>query len=340
MIAAPLAALLLIGLSACGGDQPAEPPPVQIIAARAIATTAAPEVRLVGSLAARRHIEILAEAGGPVEALRAVEGAKVVEGDLLFEIDARRQAAGLAEASAAAELADNELRRAEALAADGALTTAELERARAEAAARRADLERARVDLREARIRAPFAGTLGRRTVAVGQVVAPGTQLTTLTDLDTLEIEIGVPERYLAELAVGRPIEIRVAAFARPFTGAISFVSPLVDPASRNVTVVGRIGNEEGLLRPGMFAEARIPLKPREVIRVPASALEFRGQTVQVWVVDDEQRAAPQAVELAGRGDEYADVVGGLRAGAIVVREGQQKLRPGAKVSFPSPDAS
>lgn len=87
------------------------------------------------------------------------------------------------------------------LAADSALTPAELESARAEAAARRADLERAQVDLRESRIQAPFAGTLGRVRVVVGQVVAPGTERTTLTDLDTLEIEIGVPERYLAELA-------------------------------------------------------------------------------------------------------------------------------------------
>lgn len=325
VLAAPL-------LGGCGDGSPPEPPPVPVVVAVAAATEAAETVQLVGSLKALRHVELLAETAGIVEAVHASEGLRVAAGTPLFDMDARRQTANLREAEASVELARLDLARAEALAVEGAVADHELERARAAAIAAEAAAERARVGLREARVRAPFGGVVGRRLVTPGQWVTPGTLLTTLTDADELEIEAAVPERFLSGLVAGLPMELRVAAWSQTMRGTVAFVAPIVDPATRSVTVVGRVANVDGRLRPGMFAEARIELGRRALVTVPASALEFRGDTVQVWVIDGENRAAPQPVELFSRDRELAQLRGGLEAGARVVREGQQKLRPGALV--------
>jgi RND family efflux transporter MFP subunit len=305
---------------------------MSVVGAVAQATEATQTIQLVGSLKAVRHIELLAEAAGLVEILHADEGDRVAAGAPLFDIDARRQSANLKEAEAARDLARLDLARAEALAAEGAVADHELERSRATAIAAEAAVERARVGMREARVRAPFAGTVGRRLLSPGQWVTPGTLLTTLTDTDELEIEAAVPERFVAALAPGRRIDVRVAAWPAPVSGVIAFVSPIVDPATRSVTVVGRIVNTDGRLRPGMFAEAKIELGRRPAVRIPASALEFRGDTVQVWVIDADGLATPQPVVVLTRDAEFADIGEGLTAGARVVREGQQKLRPGVLV--------
>lgn len=334
----PTAAVRLVVLAsaltsaACADGPPLVPPPVTVVGAVAQATEATQTVQLVGSLKAVRHVELQAEAAGLVEALHAREGSRVAAGAPLFDIDARRQTANLKEAEAARDLAHLDLIRAEALAAEGAVADHELERSRATAIAAEAAVERARVGMREARVRAPFAGTLGRRLVSEGQWVTPGTLLTTLTDTGELEIEATIPERFLAALKAGRRINVRVAAWPDPVSGVIAFVSPIVDPSTRSVVVVGRIANEDGRLRPGMFAEAHIELGRQPAVRIPASALEFRGDTVQVWAIDAEGRAAPQPVVVLARDHEFADLGAGLTAGTHVVREGQQKLRPGVFV--------
>jgi membrane fusion protein (multidrug efflux system) len=90
-----------------------------------------------------------------------------------------------------------------------------------------AGLELKRRQLQDARVVAPFAGIVGARQISPGQVVSRTTILTWLVDLDTVKVEVKVPEKYLRQLTVGQPLEFTVAAFpAERFRGEVYLSRP------------------------------------------------------------------------------------------------------------------
>src|SRR4030095_16102252 len=109
--------------------------------------------------------------------------------------------------------------------------------------------------LKDARIFAPFAGIVGARQISPGQVISRNTTLTWLVDLDTVKVEVKVPEKYLGELKLGRPLEFKVIAYAgETFQGEVYFISPQLEESTRRALVKVQIPNPDLKLKAGMFA--------------------------------------------------------------------------------------
>jgi RND family efflux transporter MFP subunit len=93
------------------------------------------------------------------------------------------------------------------------------------------------------------------------------------------------------------------------------------------------IENPEGRLRPGMSAEVSVVLEAREAaLTVPSEAVFVQGGQTLVYVVQPDSTVVPRPVSLGLRQAETVEVVEGLEAGTQVVRAGQQKIYPGARV--------
>jgi membrane fusion protein (multidrug efflux system) len=199
-----------------------------------------------------------------------------------------------------------------------------------------------RRQLKDARVYAPFAGIVGARQVSPGQVITRNTTLTWLVDLDTVKVEVKVPERYLRQLQVGQPLEFTVAAFpGEKFRGEVYFISPQIDEGTRTALVKARIPNQAGKLRGGMFASLDLTLQLRDsAIVIPEPALMSNGDNFAVFVVDEKGAAQVRPIQVGLRLAGKAEVVKGLNAGEKVVVEGTQKLRPGAPVKLAPPEAA
>jgi membrane fusion protein (multidrug efflux system) len=190
----------------------------------------------------------------------------------------------------------------------------------------------AQAKLRDTMIHAPFAGRVGLRRVSVGSLVNPGAVITTLDDTSTVKLDFTVPETHLSTLVPGLPIAATSIAYpGRTFDGKVSSVDTRVDPSTRSVTVRALVPNPDGLLKPGMFLNVRLSRGSADALLVPEQALVPEQGDVFVFVLDGDS-VEKRLIRTGQRRVGDVQVLQGLAAGDVVVTEGTQKLRDGARV--------
>jgi RND family efflux transporter MFP subunit len=347
--------LLLLPLAAGCGDAPAPETAhlPSVTAAVVEAVDLHEEIRASGDLQARLHTTIAAEIEGRITEISVDEGGSVAAGAVVLEIDPERRRldldAGRAQlAQAQANLAKEHRQterirklRTQNVASEQQLEEAEtaLLLARSRVEAERAALGVAERVLADASVTAPFAGLIARRTVQLGEFVQPGKPLVELVALDPLEVVFSLTELDTERVRDGQRIEVSVGAFPdRVFHGVVNFISPTVDPATRTLRIKAEIANDEGHLRPGLFASVSLGVSPRSgVVMVPEEALIQRSEGALLFKIGPDGRvkriSVTTGVHDAGRIEVRGDVApgervvqrghGGLADGAIVaVREG------------------
>jgi len=345
MVRALWRVLVVLSLAGCGSDGPAatrERPAIPVETA-VVATEDVPlTIDAVGTLEAAQAIDLKPKRAGHIRELAHAEGRPVRRGDVVVRLDdadlqaqLRLARAAVTDARVREENARRIFERTRPLHADGIASQqqyddvkAELDRAVASLNVARAQLASAEAQLAETVIVAPFSGILGRRPVDVGDFVREGESLGTLVDVDPLDLVFAIPERHLARLHRGQPVEVTVASHgARVFRGDLSFVDPQVDPLNRTVTVKATLRNADGELRPGQFASVTLELDryPQATV-IPEESVVPDGDRTLVFVVADGVAAArpiQTGIRLPGR----VQVVEGLAPGEVVVRAGHEKLQ-------------
>jgi membrane fusion protein (multidrug efflux system) len=312
-----------------GGGPP--PPAVEVLAIspESFRETAA----LLGELRAAESVVLRSEIAGVIERIGFEEGQAVEAGAVLFELRDDEQIARLHEAEARQALAEDEFGRTGRLASRNAAADVQLERDRSELAVARARVERYRAEWERTRIRAPFDGKVGARQVSPGARVTPEDALVRIDKVDPMELAFSIPEAALSLARIGAAFELEVASYPdRWFPGAISFIAPSVDTATRRILIKGRVPNPEHQLLPGMFAEVRAELGRREAFLVPEEALVTGPQGFFVWRVGSDDGAERVPVEVGARVSGRVEIRAELRPGDRIVTAGTHKVRAGEKV--------
>jgi membrane fusion protein (multidrug efflux system) len=244
----------------------------------------------VGPLVVEQQADVVAERDGRVTSVRVEIGDHVRRGEVLALLDDRALQAARAEKAARidslhaqvqtweAEQRSNEadLRRADAMRAEKILddedwehvqyklteTRSQVARYKAEEAAAEAELRAADVELTQSRIIAPFDGVVGRRSVHDAQAVKRGDALFWITAQAPLRVLFTVPESAMASFPRGAKLELTTTDYPHLKQPAIVFrVSPVVDPASGSIEVIGNLEKPSPLLKPGMSMQVK--LSPR-----------------------------------------------------------------------------
>lgn len=318
--------------------------------------TLAEEIRASGDLKARFHTEIAAEVDGRVTELSIDEGGSVEAGQVVIEIDPQRRAldlraaeARLAQARANLRQQKSETRRIRELHSQRVASIQQLEKADtalalAESAVRaeQAAVGVARRAVEDSSVSAPFAGTVARRSVELGEFVQTGKSLFELVALDKLEATFSLTELDTERVRLGQRVAISVGAFPnRRFEGTVTFISPTVDPATRTLRIKAEVDNPQGALRPGLFARVNLGVATREnVLMVPAEALIQRASGVSVYRVvasaeeaEGEGRVERITVEAGASDGGMVEIRGEVRPGDQIVRRGHGGLADGMSVA-------
>lgn len=313
------AVAIAFGLVAC--EQVVEEPVYQLlpVTRRDIVLSAS----AAGSIEPVTTVEVKSKASGEIIDVRVEAGDAVSVGDLLVRVDQRVPGNALIQAEADIDVAqaqvDNaasQMRRSEALFETQAITETEYEAARLGEANARAQLIRAERTLEDARIsfedtevRARTRGIVLEKNVEVGTVIASasrdvggGAILLRMANLDTVQVRTLVDETDIGKIGAGLAVTITVDAYPnQPFEGTVLKIEPeaLVQQNVTMFPVLIRIGNERGLLRPGMNSEVEIHIGSREgVIAIPNNALRTTR--------DIESAAAVLGLDMATVQDQLA----------------------------------
>ncbi|HET7904327.1 MAG TPA: efflux RND transporter periplasmic adaptor subunit, partial [Candidatus Eisenbacteria bacterium] len=236
-------------------------------------------IEATGTVEPINLVEVKSKASGQIVRMPVEVGSVVRPGALLVQIDTvdvmndfRQASAALVAARVQAEVAAAQKKRAEELYASQTMTAQERESAlltdaNAQSSLVRAgtELENARLRLQDATVRAPIAGTVLEKPVAVGQMIASatssvsgGTTILKMADLRRIRVRALVPESDIGGVRAGMPAAISVDAYPnRRFEGRVEKVEPqaVVQQSVTMFPVLLSIDNEEGLLLPGMNGE-------------------------------------------------------------------------------------
>jgi RND family efflux transporter MFP subunit len=322
------------------------------IGPEAIAVVHAEEIRsgpaLSGQLSTEKQATVRSEVSGAVLQTLVDVGATVREGQELARIDdsgIRDQylsaRSGVTTAENSAQLADRELQRAEALSKAGAIADRQRDQARnaqtsaqAMLADARARLANAQKQLDKTVIKAPFGGVVSARTVNAGDFVSPGSAAFTIVNPSTMRLEASVSAEDLSAIRLGAPVEFSVNGYGnRRFTGRISSINPVADPATRQVRVIATIPNQGGTLVAGLFAEGRVASEARMSSVIPAAAVDERGlRPVVMRVKGSTVQKVEVVLGIRDQTSETVEVTSGLAAGDTVLLGAARGLSEGTKV--------
>jgi RND family efflux transporter MFP subunit len=355
-IAVALAALALVALVAFrvtaarrAAVKPADrPSAAALVTSARVARADVPErIAVTGTIRPRNDTDVLPKVGGRIESVHASVGERVTAGQLLAVIEheeiawqARQAEAAVRLAKAGVDGARLELDRTKALFDGGSASPAQLDGVRVKLDLAEAQLAQAeaaaglaRQNLANARVVAPFAGTVTRRPVNVGAQVNTGTVLFTVQDVAALKLETSVDAAAFVRLARGQPVEVTVDA--RPgdaFRGRVTLLSPALDPQTRRAAVELEIDNAAGRLLPNMFAHADITVAVlRGALVLPREALFEQPGGTMVYRLKD-GRAEAVRPRLGPSDGARAVATTGLAEGDEVATSGLANLSDGAEV--------
>ena len=182
---------------------------------------------------------------------------------------------------------------------------------------------------------APFDGVITERNVHPGSLVGPsGTTVVRIEQVSRLRLTVPVPEAYVATITNRAKGEFRVAAFPdQTFQGVIARSPHSLDVKTRSMPVELDVANPSLTLAPGMFAEVKWPVSRAQAsLFVPATAVV---RTSEHQFVIRVRNGVAEWVDVR-RGEVNGDAVevfGNLREGDVVVRRGDDEIRPGTKVN-------
>jgi RND family efflux transporter MFP subunit len=360
--------------AACGGSAPpaqaADAPaagtpnrPVDVVVHDVDERDIALTIQATGAFAADEVSDVASETAGLVAATPVDVGDRVAAGAVLARLstaDARlrleQARAGLLQAEAAAAQARerHNLARANAARYDALVKTGDVSQTLRDQVASEAETTRQAVATAEASIadaksrvalaekavgdttiRAPFAGYITARPVAVGEYVTPAATVATVMKLDPIRLRLQVPELEAGRLRVGQLVTAVVEALDdRRFDGRITAINPALDTATRATIVEAVIANPGGALRAGMFATAQVALGETERgMFVPRAAVveDPNTNSFRVFTIDG-ATARLRVVQPGPPDGDDVRVVTGIEPGARVVVAGLEHLFDGAAV--------
>jgi membrane fusion protein (multidrug efflux system) len=338
------------------------PPEVLVIDA---ATRDVPVFReWVGTLDGSENAEIRARVTGYLLKRDYQEGSLVKKGDVLFEIDPRPFAAALAEAKSqldqgkAQQLATQadaaratELFNKKVISEQEFTNKIQLKESNvAKVEAFKANVEQAQLNLEFCRITSPVEGIVGIARAQVGDLVgtANSTVLTSVSTLDPIKILFPISEaEYLAAVdriheSIAKPLDQRqefielILADGKAFPNKARLVSldRQVNTSTGTILVTAILKNPGSVLRPGLFARARVIASTlKDAVVVPQRAvMEIQG-SYQLAIVGADGKAEIRPVQVGPRlGTDWV-ITSGLKAGEKVIVEGIQKVKAGVQVA-------
>ena len=296
-----------------------------------------------GVLISRQSVLIQPQVSGQISSINVKAGDNVQKGQVLIVIDPRKQEAALnsyqvkhSSLVTAYETAKIQYERYADLYEKKTVSKQDLEnyeneykRAKSALDENTSQIKEQTVQLGYHKITAPFSGVVGDIPVKIGEYVSTETQLLSVTQNETLELNAGLPANKVFDIKQGLPVQILDFNNNVIAESHLMFVSPRVDSATQTILVKANFKNEKSLLKADQSVKIRVIYNEYDGILIPTTATTFVAGQDFAFVIQDKdgQKVVKQVPITLGELYNGKHIVkNGLKAGDCVVSKGIQKL--------------
>jgi membrane fusion protein, multidrug efflux system len=321
-------------------------------------------LRALGAVTPLATVTVTSQISGYLMSVAFKEGQLVKKGQLLAQIDPRpyqvaleQDEAELARDEATLKQAQMDLARYETLSGQQSIARQTYEdqvwtvkQNQGTVDFDKAQIKAQQLNLTYCRIVAPTDGRVGLRQVDPGNYVQTGssTGIVVLTVLKPTTVEFAVPEDSVPQVMgrVHAGAQLPVTAFDRANVtqlaiGQLAAVDTQVNSTTGTVMLRANFDNADEKLFPSQFVNVVMLLDTlKNVVRVPARAVQRGAPGSYVYLVGAQNAVAVHPIKLGEQDGDFFAVVSGLSAGDVVVTDGADRLRDGAKVSIPDSSAT
>jgi membrane fusion protein (multidrug efflux system) len=336
----------------------AQPAPPAVLVATAALRNVSGTAEFVGRVKAIDKVELRARVAGFLGPWLFKEGDLVKAGQTVFTLDAAPFEATLAQRKAEAEAAeaaltyaDLQARRARELIKTKTVPQQQLDERESALLKARAGLDQAKaaqqaaeVDLSYTQVKSPITGTIGQAAYSPGNLVGPNSGvLATVVKEDPIQVVFNVSQRQLLDVRRDVPAaqlddvvaRLRLAdgsTYSEP--GKLDFVGSLADPNTDSIPLRAVFPNAKDMLADGMSVRVILEIgKPQATLVIPQAAIAQDQAGTYVFIVDAQNKAIMRPVKVEMQRDGTAVVKDGLVAGDRVIVQGQARVRSGSTVA-------
>lgn len=289
-------------------------------------------IEAVGTAEALKSVTLYPAVADKVTAINFKPSQLVSAGDVLLELDARRQKVALARAQIQLADAKRNYQRLLNSQKRGAAPQSAVDDAKTLVDLGAVEVEQANADLEDRFLRAPFDGVLGLSDIEVGDRITQQTVVTTIDQRDQMFVNFNAPESALQVLLQNPDVTLQPWSNRASYLNAsIAEVDSRISANDRTIRVRAILQNNEDKYRPGMSFRVSLTLQGESYAAIPEAALSWGASGAYVWKTKD-SKAHRVDVKVIQRLRGRILVEGDLAPGEELITEGIQRLRIGQKV--------
>lgn len=289
-----------------------------------------------GTFIPKQETNQSADISGRVVSVFVKEGSRVGAGQVLATIKKDAIEVDVTQAQNVLQNAIIDNQRYENAYKTGGVTKQQVDNSRLQLKNAQASVRAQGVRVNDTSVRAGISGTINKKMVEPGAVVAPGTALFEIVNINSLKLAVLVDESQVGRIALGQEVDINVNVLPEEsFKGRITFIAPKSD-ASLNFPVEVEVSNN-GRIKAGMYATALFKTnngaETQNMLTVPAEAFVNGVSSGQLFIV---QNGTAKMINVK-TGKVYGDkvqILSGLNGGEQVITSGQINLENGSKINI------
>ena len=192
--------------------------------------------------------------------------------------------------------------------------------------------------LENANLKSPISGVVTARNFDSGDLYSNSANpILTVMQINPVKLIINVSESYFTDIKKGKKVDVTTEVYGdKKFSGRVSLIYPTIDEKTRTFPIEITITNNDGAIRPGMFARVTMNFGTKNRIVVPDNSIVKRAGSGDryIYVYNNDGTVSYNKVEIGRRmGAEY-ELISGVENGSVIVISGQSKLSNGARVEI------
>ena len=188
---------------------------------------------------------------------------------------------------------------------------------------------------------APLTGVIVWRYADTGALIQSGVSsnsqdlpIVKLAQSGVMRLRLPVPEAYVRYVHIGDPVQLRVDALGRSFTGKVVRFTRELNFETRTMETEVDVENQNLAIDSGMYAIALMRINHADnVLTIPVGALVLKGNEYQVYALDSQNHIRIRDVQVGLRGNQLVEIRSGLAVGERVILAAQGKYAEGEAVT-------